>query len=202
MFERNKKDGSDKVQDEWSRQDAPRDIGSPPADAARAAPRSRDVAVIGRSIRIDGDLQGDEDLRIEGDVNGTVQLRNNTLTIGQEGKIRANVYAKSITVDGLMEGDLYGSEQVSIRGNAQVRGNITAPRVSLEDGAKFKGAIEMDPKAVEAALGNSVAVRGKGAQVAAGNKADGGKANGVRPAVNPQSAPVAAAKAPAKNDRL
>ncbi len=199
MFERNKKDGSDKIQDEWSRQDTPREFAAPPADAARAPARSQDVAVIGRSIRIDGDLQGEEDLRIEGDVNGTVQLRNNTLTIGQEGKIRANVYAKSVTVDGLMEGDLYGSERVSIRGNAQVRGNITAPRVSLEDGARFKGSIEMDPKAVEAALGNAAATRSKGTQTITSTKGDSGKANGVRPGASTQS-PPAGAKAAAQKD--
>ena len=114
---------------------------------------SSEMAVIGRSIRINGDLQGEEDLRIEGNVTGTVKLVNNSLTIGKEGQIRADVYAKSITVDGLMDGDLYGSERVAIRKNARVKGNITSPRVSLEDGAHFKGSIEMDAEAVEAALG-------------------------------------------------
>jgi cytoskeletal protein CcmA (bactofilin family) len=80
-------------------------------------------------------------------------LKNNSLTIGKEGKIKADIYAKSITVDGLTEGDLFGAERVTIRKNARVLGNITAPRVSLEDGARFKGSIEMDPEAVEAALG-------------------------------------------------
>jgi cytoskeletal protein CcmA (bactofilin family) len=110
-------------------------------------------AVIGRSIRIDGDLQGEEDLRIEGTVTGTVQLKNNALTIGSGGNITANVYAKSVTVEGRMDGDLFASERISIQKNAQVQGNITAPRVSLEDGAKFKGSIEMDPAAVEKAFG-------------------------------------------------
>ena len=110
-------------------------------------------AVIGRSIRIDGDLQGEEDLRIEGTVNGTVQLKNNALTIGSGGSITANVYAKSVTVEGRMDGDLFASERISIQKNAQVQGNITAPRVTLEDGAKFKGSIEMDPAAVEKAFG-------------------------------------------------
>ncbi len=155
MFERSKKDqtGADRSAD--SGQDSDRDTqgwkpGSAPATQAGGR---TDIAVIGRSIRINGDLCGEEDLRIEGDVTGTVQLKNNTLTIGSEGKISANVYAKSVTVDGLMEGDIYGSERVNIRKNATVNGNITAPRVSLEDGAKFKGSIEMDPAAIEKALG-------------------------------------------------
>jgi cytoskeletal protein CcmA (bactofilin family) len=110
---------------------------------------SRDQAVIGPSIHIDGDVRGEEDLLIEGEVNGTVQLKNNSLTIGPNGKVRADVSANSVYVDGYMEGDLYGSERVHIRKSAQVNGNVTSPRVLLEDGAKFKGSIEMDPQAAQ-----------------------------------------------------
>jgi cytoskeletal protein CcmA (bactofilin family) len=151
MFERGRKDGSDERAFS-SQQD------SPSTDVERQTSTTtgaRDAAVIGRSIHINGDLHGEEDLRIEGDVNGTIQIKSNSLTIGKEGKIRADVYAKSIIVDGLVEGDLYGAERVAIRKNAQVRGNITAPRVSLEEGARFKGSIEMDPEAIEAALGKN-----------------------------------------------
>lgn len=151
MFERNKKDQDDTDVTSGSATDSS-GWKSDSTTSSQASGRSG-IAVIGRSIRIDGDLTGDEDLRIEGDVKGTVQLKNNTLTIGGEGKISANVYAKSVTVEGLMEGDIFGSECVNIRKNATVDGNITAPRVSLEDGAKFKGSIEMDPAAIEKALG-------------------------------------------------
>jgi cytoskeletal protein CcmA (bactofilin family) len=122
-------------------------------ESTSSAPRTgpREKAVIGPSIHIDGDLRGEEDLLIEGEVSGTVNLRSNSLTIGAQGKVRADVYANSIYVEGLMEGDLYGTERVHIRKSAQVRGNVTSPRVSLEDGAKFKGSIEMDPQAVQTA---------------------------------------------------
>jgi len=156
MFELGKKDGSAQDADRASgidRQESSRSGGS--ETTAVAGGGRGDVAVIGRSIKIDGDLRGEEDLRIDGDVNGTVRLHNNTLTIGSEGKIRADVFANTVIVDGMMEGDLYGSERVSIRRNATVLGNITAPRVSLEDGASFKGSIEMDPEAVKAVLGES-----------------------------------------------
>jgi cytoskeletal protein CcmA (bactofilin family) len=113
------------------------------------------AAVIGRSIQINGDLRGGEDLRIEGDVSGTVELRNNALTIGKEGKVKADVYAKSIAVDGETKGDLYATERVSVHVNARVQGNIIAPKVGIEEGAHFKGSIEMDPAAVEKALGKS-----------------------------------------------
>lgn len=134
---------------------------SRPSSASAPAGR-REAAIIGPSIQLDGDLRGQEDLLIEGEVNGTVQLRNNSLTIGSQGKIKADVYAKEIHVDGLVEGDLFGAERVVIRKSAQVRGNITSPRVSLEEGARFKGSIEMDSAAVESALGKN-----RGASVAA-----------------------------------
>jgi cytoskeletal protein CcmA (bactofilin family) len=94
---------------------------------------------------------------IEGEVSGTVQLKNNSLTIGPQGKVRADVYAHSIYVDGYLEGDLFGSERVHIRKSAQVKGNVTSPRVSVEDGAKFKGAIEMDPQAAQNIVGSRMA---------------------------------------------
>jgi cytoskeletal protein CcmA (bactofilin family) len=117
--------------------------------------------VIGPSIQIEGTVRGQEDVYIEGEVTGTIQLQNNTLTVGPQGKIKADVYANTVYVEGSTEGDLYGSEQVIIRKSAKVRGNITSPRVSLEDGATFKGSIEMDPESVKSVLGpSSGATRG------------------------------------------
>jgi cytoskeletal protein CcmA (bactofilin family) len=141
-----------------SQQDTQRDRDRPAAfSPTPPAPRSPsgETAVIGRSIKINGDLRGEEDLRIEGDVSGTVQLRNSCLTVGHEGKIKADLYAKEVIVDGYVEGDVYASERVSIRSNAHVLGNVTAPRVGIEDGARFKGSIEMDQEAVASALGKT-----------------------------------------------
>ncbi len=155
MFEISKKGASDRTTEASQRDGQRLDSGSSTDFASRpsAGGMSREAAIIGPSIHIDGDLRGEEDLVIEGEVNGTVQLKSNGLTIGPQGKVRADVYAHSIFVDGFVEGDLYGSERVSIRKSAQVRGNIVSPRVSLEDGAKFKGSIEMDTQAVQSALG-------------------------------------------------
>ena len=151
MFEMSKKGGTDKPADTAPRADTSVRPDRDRESTASRSPATREHAVIGASIHIDGDLRGEEDLLIEGEVNGTVQLRSHSLTIGPAGKVRADVYAHSIYVDGFQEGDLYGSERVAIRKGAQVRGNVTSPRVSLEDGAKFKGAIEMDPQAVQTA---------------------------------------------------
>jgi cytoskeletal protein CcmA (bactofilin family) len=151
MFERDKKEGSNDGTD-FGTAAPPR---SHAAAAPKAASRSGEVAVIGRSIQINGDVRGDEDLRIEGDISGTVHLKNSNLTIGKEGKVRADVYAKSITVHGTTEGDLYATERVNVHIDANVRGNITSPKVGLEEGAKFKGSIEMDQEEVNKALGKA-----------------------------------------------
>ena len=152
MFERVKK-GDDTVESpETNRIESDKSFGSL---RSKVTGRSSDAAVIGSSIHINGDLRGDEDLRIEGNVSGTVELRNSVLTIGKEGTVKAGVFAKSIAVDGETKGDLYATERVSVHVNARVQGNIIAPRVSIEEGAHFKGSIEMDPAAVEKALGKT-----------------------------------------------
>ena len=154
MFERVKKGDDTTESPDTNRTESDKSFGSL---RSKVTGRSGDVAVIGRSIQINGDLRGDEDLRIEGDVSGTVELRNSVLTIGKEGKVKAGVYAKAIAVDGETMGDLYATERVSVHVNARVQGNIIAPKVSIEEGAHFKGSIEMDPAAVEKALGKTTA---------------------------------------------
>ena len=113
--------------------------------AASSAGRSQ-PAVIGPSIAIDGELTGEEDLIVEGRIKGTVSLRQNTLTVGQQGQLDAEIYANTILVDGTVKGDLYAAERISIRKSARIDGNILAPRISLEDGARFRGTIDMDPE--------------------------------------------------------
>mgnify|MGYP005839332289 CR=1 FL=1 len=105
---------------------------------------SAGAATIGPSISIDGQLKGEEDLVVEGRIKGTVELKNNTLTVGTQGTLDAEVFAHTIFVEGTVTGDLYASERISIRKSAQIKGNILAPRISLEDGAKFRGSIDMD----------------------------------------------------------
>lgn len=147
MFERNKMDAES---DRSGTREAPGSVSAPSSSSSRG----NAGAIIGRSIQINGDVKGDEDLLIEGDVSGTVELKNHALTVGKEGKVKADIYARSITVDGTTDGDLFASERIAIRATAQVRGNLLAPRISLEDGAHFKGAVEMDKQAVEKAIGS------------------------------------------------
>ena len=103
-------------------------------------------AAIGPSISVRGDVTGEEDLLILGEVEGKLELRKNRVTVGTGGKVKADIYAETVTVEGTVEGSLFGGEQVIVRKSGHVRGNITSPRVTLEDGAKFQGSIDMETK--------------------------------------------------------
>ena len=74
-----------------------------------------------------------------------VRLEKNNVTVGQSGHIKADIYGRSIRVEGAVEGNLYGGEEVVIRASGRVQGNIVSPSVTLENGSKFKGAIDMEP---------------------------------------------------------
>ncbi len=101
--------------------------------------------MIGPSIRIKGEVSGDEDLLIQGRVEGTIVLRNHEVVVGESGQVSADILAKTIRIDGKVTGDITGTENVVISKLGNVRGNIISPRVLLEDGAMFKGSIDMDP---------------------------------------------------------
>lgn len=106
--------------------------------------RAKPAAVIGPKISFKGELSGEEDLLIQGRVEGTIDLKGNHLTIGSQGVIKANVAARAITVEGTVEGDIVATEHIAIKSASHVRGNLKAERVTLEDGAKFRGSIDMD----------------------------------------------------------
>ena len=107
--------------------------------------------MIGKTITIKGDITGEENLVIEGKVDGTVHLKSNDLTVGQSGRVNANLSANVVRIDGEVKGDIVGTEKVVITKTGRVHGNIVGPRVTLEDGAKFKGSIDMDPTGADRA---------------------------------------------------
>lgn len=144
----------------WKRDESPKPASPAPAPApAVAAPVNpkpavpsggdnrreiaRDNVNIGKSVFIKGELSGSEDLTIEGSVEGRIELKENTLTIGPNGKIRAEVFAKQVIVLGEVTGNVTASEKVDIRDNGSVDGDVTAPRVAIAEGAHFRGAIDM-----------------------------------------------------------
>lgn len=104
---------------------------------------SGERATIGRSITIRGEVTGDEDLLIQGRVDGSVDLKQHSVTVGREGEVKANITARVVTVEGKVEGNLSADEQVILRASATVQGDISAPRVVLEDGARFRGGVDM-----------------------------------------------------------
>lgn len=98
---------------------------------------------IGKSVIIKGELSGSEDLTIEGTVEGKIELRQNVLTIGGNAKIKAQVFAKSVIVQGEVHGNITATEKVDIRESGSVDGDVVAPRVAISDGAHFRGSIDM-----------------------------------------------------------
>jgi cytoskeletal protein CcmA (bactofilin family) len=109
---------------------------------AETRPARGGPSVLGPTLTFrGGELSSDEDLIIEGTVEGKIAHQSHHLTIGKSGRVKANVRARLITVYGTVEGDLHGDEGVQITASAHVVGNVIAPRVSLEAGARFEGSI-------------------------------------------------------------
>jgi cytoskeletal protein CcmA (bactofilin family) len=101
-------------------------------------------------VIIKGELNGSEDLTIEGHVEGKIELKDNVLTIGPNGKIKASVFAKAVIVLGEVIGNVQASEKVDIRDNGSVDGDITSPRVAIAEGAHFRGSVDMQRGAAKA----------------------------------------------------
>ena len=104
----------------------------------------RQVVSIGPSISIVGDLVADEDVTVLGRVEGKIQVPQHAVTVGPSGRVRADIAAKLVRVEGEVRGNLNASEQILIRKTATMLGNLTAPRVGLEDGCRFKGSVDME----------------------------------------------------------
>jgi cytoskeletal protein CcmA (bactofilin family) len=104
---------------------------------------SQDVAHIGKSVLIKGELSGSEDLYLDGEVEGSIDLQDHSLTIGPHGRVRANVIARDVVVHGKVDGNVQGTERVELKRSAVLMGDIATQRIVIEDGAYFKGAIDI-----------------------------------------------------------
>jgi len=158
----------------WKRDEAVKPVSPPPAAAqppasapvGAPAPKSdvrthmeKDIVNIGKSVVIKGELNGSEDLTIEGHVEGTIQLRDHVLTIGPNGKIKAQVFAKAVIVLGEVTGNVTASEKVDIRDNGSVDGDIISPRVAIAEGAHFRGSVDMQRKGGDKAQPGAAAAK-------------------------------------------
>lgn len=112
-------------------------------------PKTGEFAHIGKSVIIKGELSGSEDLYVDGVVEGSIELRGNNLVIGPNGQVRANVNAKGVVVQGKLEGNIQASERTELRKSAVAVGDIFTQRVAIEDGAYFKGKVDIQREAAK-----------------------------------------------------
>jgi cytoskeletal protein CcmA (bactofilin family) len=118
---------------------------SPRPAPAPAAPNaaSGEQATIGKSLVIKGEVSGSESLYIDGKVEGAISLPGNRVTVGRNGQVAANITAREIVVLGKVRGNVTASDRVDIRSEGSLTGDVTAQRISIEDGAFFKGGIDI-----------------------------------------------------------
>ena len=121
-------------------------VNAPAAAQPDARRIERDIVNIGKSVVIKGELNGSEDLTIEGHVEGRIELKDHVLTIGPNGRIKAQVLAKSVIVLGEVNGNVTATEKVDIRDGGSVDGDIISPRVAIAEGAHFRGTVDMQRK--------------------------------------------------------
>ncbi|HEV8046326.1 MAG TPA: polymer-forming cytoskeletal protein [Terriglobales bacterium] len=134
---------------EPERPSIPTPVTSTPSESVNAAPRAAvaastaDQATIGKSLVIKGEVTGSESLYIDGRVEGSINLAGNRVTVGRNGVVSANINAREIVVLGKVRGNLTASDRVDIRSDGSLTGDVVAARISIEDGAFFKGGIDI-----------------------------------------------------------
>ncbi len=111
-------------------------------DLKTPAGERRMVAWIGKAVRVEGKVISAEDLTINGDVEGSIELGGHSLTIGSEAKIKANLLAKTITISGKVTGNVKALEKIDLEATGSVNGDITAPRLTMADGATVAGKVQ------------------------------------------------------------
>lgn len=105
--------------------------------------KNRSVSVIGPTLVFKGELSADEDLVIEGTIEGTIAHHKKNLTVGKQGRVKADIHAASVIIEGRVEGDIHGDDVVDLAKSAVVDGNIFCARIKMADGARFNGRVEM-----------------------------------------------------------
>jgi cytoskeletal protein CcmA (bactofilin family) len=106
-----------------------------------------EMTLIGQSVVIKGELSCSEDLYIDGQVEGAIELKGNRLTIGPKGRVKANVDTCAVVVQGKLEGDIHASDRVDLKRSATVVGDIATQRISIDEGAYFKGSVNVQKEA-------------------------------------------------------
>jgi cytoskeletal protein CcmA (bactofilin family) len=201
----------------WKRDESPDSPEVRSADPAvvnqGSRPRSgSSPASIGRSITVRGEVTGDEDLIIQGRVEGSVDLRQHAVTVGSEGDVKADIIARILVVEGRVQGNLSAEEQVMLRSSARVEGDIRAPRLVLEDGARFRGGVDMgDPedrperksvgRSSEGATGSTPSA-GSGSGSAPGSASGSGAPRSVGGTLAPEDTPAPTGSGASSRDKV
>lgn len=140
-------------------------LNTPPKEPPKASTERADVGHIGKSVVIRGELTGNEDLYLDGEIEGTINLRDHKLVIGPNGKIKATITARDIVLHGRVEGNVSATERVELKKACTLMGDVSTQRIVIEDGAYFKGSIDIKdnknsetrkPMAVAASAGSSM----------------------------------------------
>ncbi|MDE3105619.1 MAG: polymer-forming cytoskeletal protein [Acidobacteriota bacterium] len=122
----------------------------PAVGAAAPAPAAGEQATIGKSLVVKGEVTGSESLYIDGKVEGAINLPGNRVTVGRNGQVAANIVAREIVVLGKVRGNCQASDRVDIRSEGSLTGDVIAARISIEDGAFFKGGIDIRKPSADA----------------------------------------------------
>ncbi|HXP17972.1 MAG TPA: polymer-forming cytoskeletal protein [Terriglobales bacterium] len=146
-------------------------------------PKTAEFAHIGQSVIIKGELSGSEDLYVDGQVEGSIELQGNRLIIGPQGQVRANVNAKGVIVQGKLEGNIVAGERAELTKSAIAVGDIVTQRVAIEEGAYFKGKIDIQRSAAKVD-GTRPALSASAAATGAAAAAGGGSATRVKTGSN------------------
>jgi cytoskeletal protein CcmA (bactofilin family) len=122
-----------------------------PSTARPNSPNARNLARLGSGLQIKGQITGTEDLQIDGKVDGPISLRGHQLTVGSSAQLNSEIHAGEVVVFGKVVGNLHARDRVDVKTDGSVIGDISTARISIEDGAHFKGRIEIDPTKSQAA---------------------------------------------------
>lgn len=145
-------------------------VPPPPPMESRFKTEMTTVANIGKSLQIKGEVSGDEDLTVEGKVEGKITLNGHVVTIGTNGRVMAEIRAKSVVVGGQVRGNVTADDRVEILATGTVLGDVRAPRVVLADGAHFKGTIDMDARSGDGGRAPATAPSGVSRPTAVGDQ--------------------------------
>jgi len=134
-------------------------VSNPSASMSRPAPapiptrmsEHSEIAHIGKSVVIKGELSGSEDLYLDGEVEGSIELTGHSITIGPNGRVKANIHAREVVILGKVDGNVNGDERVEVKRSGVLSGDISTQRILIEDGAYFKGSIDVQKNPAKSA---------------------------------------------------